>query len=430
MNQRPDSPKTRTTEEDAAGRLKALLSSARVPRAPDSLRSLLRGISEGGDEGVPPALRGLGPASTLRRRIGLREPARLVAVLALAVSMSAIALSIRNGEKPGLSATATLAPTTAPSTAGSAIQPSGSIVPWIDARPSPVSSATPALIPSGTATCAPSELTATAYWQGATGSMAGGIGVTNTNQRACVLNGSPRLVQLRSAATTLAPVSYRAAPQAGPGSSTGTAGPVLLRPGGQAGAFLLWENWCSAMIPGVTALLVTLPDGGSPIVATPTPPMTTIGSTPRCDVPTAGSILTAYAFAAVAPAQPMYEPQTATVSLSVPPTTTPGATLIFFVALTNRGTNPASLAPCPTYSEDLIVNGAAMKPPAEQRFLLNCIAIGEALAPGASVTLEMRYAVPAAIPSGSVELRWGMDPGGPFDTSSAIQHAPLTVTRP
>jgi len=310
--------------------------------------------------------------------------------------------------------------------------PSGSIVPWIDATPTPVPSATPAVIPAGTGTCARADLTATAGWQSATGSMAGWLAVTNAGQRPCVLNDSPRLIQLRSGTTILDPLTYTAGKDAGPGNQTGAAGPVLLRPGDQAAAFLWWSNWCSTMLPDVTAtaLLLTLPDGGSPIVAGPTSPGPGFFGTPRCDQPSSGSTFTAYAFVPVPPPTPAHEPQAASVTLSVPSTATAGSDLAFTVTLTNRGTNPALLSPCPTYTEDLIVDGRALKPPAPQQFLLNCAAIGSTLGPGASVSLGMHYAVPAALPPGSVELVWGLDPGGPFDASTAVQRASITVTGP
>lgn len=128
---------------------------------------------------------------------------------------------------------------TSPEAVGS---PSGSIVPWINATRTPIPSPTPVAIPPGTAACAPNDLTATAGWQGATGQMVGWLALTNVGQRLCVVNGSPRLIWLRSNTTILAPLTYQAGQDAGPGSSTGAAGPVLLRPGDQAGAFLWWTN--------------------------------------------------------------------------------------------------------------------------------------------------------------------------------------------
>jgi hypothetical protein len=316
---------------------------------------------------------------------------------------------------------------TSPEAPGS---PSGSIIPWIDAAPTPVPSPSAVPIPSGTETCVPGDLTAAAGWQGATGSMAGWLAVTNVGQRPCVLNGSPRLIQLRSDTTILGPVAYREDKGPGPGDPTGSAGPVLLQPGDQAGAFLLWTNWCPEMIPVVTALLVTLPAGGSPIVAVPESPGPGLGSTPRCDQPSSGSTFTAHAFVPVPPQEPVYEPQAASVTLSVPPSVTAGGDLAFTVILTNRGALPAVLSPCPTYTEDLIVDGRALKPPAPQQFLLNCAAIGSALPPGASVHLQMHFAVPTTLPPGRVEILWGLDPGGPFDAGTAVQRASITVVGP
>ena len=307
--------------------------------------------------------------------------------------------------------------------------PSGSIVPWIDATPTPVPSPTAVPIPSGTETCAPGDLTATAGWQGATGQMVGWLTLTNVGQPTCVLNGSPRLVQLRSGDAILDTVTYKAGKDAGPGNETGAAGPVLLRPGDQAGAFLSWTNVCSVIRLGVTALLVTLPDGGSPIVAG-SAGSGGIGGSPRCDQPGAGSTFTAYAVVPVAPPEPPYEPQAASVVLSVPPTTTAGADLVFLVTLTNLGSKPASLTPCPTYIENLSFAGHALQPPGPQQFLLNCAALGDALAPGASVTLQMHYAVPTGLGAGPADLSWGLDPGGPLGGSTATAQASLTIVGP
>jgi hypothetical protein len=351
----------------------------------------------------------------VRRALAFFLPVAVLMALALAGCGNAIA-----------SATPSPPPSSAATSPEPSNVPPGAIVPWIDATPTPVPSPTLVPIPSGTLTCVPGDLAASAGWQGATGQMVGWLTLTNAEQRPCVVNGSPRLIQLRAGDAILDTVTYVAGKDAGPGTSTGVAGPVLLRPGDQAGAFLWWTNWCPEMIPAVSAVLVTLPTGGSPIVAGPASPGLYFG-TPRCDQPMMGSTFTAYAFVAVPPPQPAYEPQAASVSLSVPPMASPGDDLAFTVTLTNRGDKPAVLSPCPAYTEDLIVAGAALKPPASQQFLLNCAAIGQALAPGVSVTLQMHYAVPTSIRPGPVELVWGMDPGGPLDAGTAVQRASLII---
>jgi hypothetical protein len=248
--------------------------------------------------------------------------------------------------------------------------------------------------------------------------MAGLLVITNAVRRPCVVNGSPRLIRLRSDTTILAPVNYQAEQSTGPGDPLGSAAPVLLRPGDQAEAFLLWRNWCQETMPDDTSMLVTLPSGGSPDVA--------IGfGTPRCDDPTRGSFLSAWAFVPVPPPIPPYEPQAAEVELSVPTSVTAGGDLAFLVTLTNRGHKPALLTPCPSYTEDLESPTVA----APLQFLLNCAAIGDALAPGASVTLQMHYAVPSALPPGQVVLIWDMDPGGPLETTTGAE-ASLAVVGP
>jgi hypothetical protein len=309
-------------------------------------------------------------------------------------------------------------------------KPSGSIVPWLDQTAFTAPSPTPVVIPSGTPTCLPSDLTASAGWQGGGGQMLGWLNVTNVGQHACVLEGSPRLVQLRSGTTALEPITYHGEPSDGSSDPSVIAGPVLLEPGGAAGAFLWWSNWCPAMIPVVTSLVVTLPSGGAPIDASPTSPGPGIVGVPRCDVPTAGSTFTAYAFTPVAPAEPPSVPQPASVALSVPSLVTAGADLVYYVTLANLGTQAAPLNPCPTYSENLVVGGQTLKLPTTQLLLLNCAAIGPALAPGASVTLEMHLSVPANVVPGPATLHWDMDPGGPLDTSSASPQVALTIVRP
>jgi hypothetical protein len=76
----------------------------------------------------------------------------------------------------------------------------------------------------------------------------------------------------------------------------------------------------------------------------------------------------------------------AIAAISAPPTATPGETLAFTVALTNLGDRAAPLDPCPTCTEDLIVDGRGLKFPAVwDHRLLNCPMIGPETAPGESL---------------------------------------------
>ncbi len=406
--------------DDLDRRLRERLSDWDLPSAPSSLRN---------------AVDQLGAEPSGRREPRWRGVLRAVPVLAAAVMVVAV-LAWGGGIPFGVSSGATPSQTPMISrtpSAGAATEnpkPSGSIVPWLHQTTFTAPSPTPVVIPSGTPTCLPGDLTASAGWQGGGGQMLGSLTVTNVGQHACLLRGSPRLVELRSARAIVEPITYHAEPSDGSSDPSVIAGPVLLEPGGTAGAFLWWSNWCGTTTPVVTSLTVTLPSGGAPIDAGPTSFGPGIGGVPRCDVPSAASTFTAYAFTPVAPEQPPSPPQPASVVLSVPSSATAGADLVYYVTLTNLGTQPAPLDPCPTYSENLVLGGVALKLPTVQRLLLNCAAIAPALAPGASVTLEMRLPVGAGVVPGPAILHWDMDPGGSLDTSSASPEAALTIVAP
>ncbi len=242
--------------------------------------------------------------------------------------------------------------------------------------------------------------------------------------------GSPRLVELRSGTSILKPITYHGEPSDGSSDPSVIAGPVLLEPGRTAVAFLWWSNWCGTTTLEVTSLVVTIPSGGAPIEAGPATPGTVMSGIPRCDVPSAESTFTAYAFTPVASEQPSLSPQPASAVLSVPSSATAGADLVYYVTLTNLGTQAAPLDPCPTYSENLVIGGVPLKLPTVQLLLLNCAFIGPALEPGAFVQLEMHLPIPANAVPGPAILHWDMDPGGSLDTSSASPQAALTIGAP
>ena len=386
----------------------------------------------------------LGAEPPGRPRPRWRGALRAVPVLAVAVAIVAVlgwGSGLRLGVPPGASPSGSAAnpttpqsPTASPApSAGLATQnprPSGPVVPWLDQSVLTSPSPTPVAIPSGTPTCPPGDLTASAGWQGGGGQMIGWLNLKNTGAQPCVLHGAPRLVELRSGKATVKPIAYKGEPSDGSSDPSVVAGPVLLEPGGSAGAFLWWSNWCGAATPAVTSLVVTLPLGGAPVVAGPTSPGPGIGGVPRCDVPSAASTFTAYAFTPVAPEEPTASPQPASAAFSVPSSATAGADLVYYVTLTNLGTQAAPLDPCPTYSENLVVDGVALKLPTAAFLLLNCAVIGPALEPGAYVQLEMHLPIPADAAPGPAILHWDMDPGGPLDTSSASPQAALTIVGP
>ena len=393
------------------GRLRHAFSEARPPAAPNTLRASLE---------LLPAT--AGPPRVLARW-SLARGLASVAMVITALTFVGVLVASR---LPGLGApvspigsagsTATGSAATPAATAPPATTPA--VIPWADATPPPQPARpTPRPVPPGTRVCAPADLSATAAWLGATGSMAGSIDVTNVSSTACVLDGPPKLVAIRAGATTL-PTVYVAIAGAGLGLPT-PPGPGLLEPGDHGGWWLSWMNWCGQdLVP--TAAEVTLPDGKGPVVAvsgaTATGPG--IGGKPRCDAPRSPSSLTVMAFEYQPPEPPLIEAQPAVASITAPPTATLGQDVTFMVALTNVGTRPAVFDPCPTYTEDLLVAGSRLKPPADHSFALNCSAMEHELAPGATIVLEMRYPIPSQLPAGSAELLWSLDPGGPFDTGA------------
>ncbi|MHB1417068.1 MAG: YCF48-related protein [Chloroflexota bacterium] len=176
----------------------------------------------------------------------------------------------------------------------------------------------PAATPPAATTrpCDASDLTGTAWWQGATGSMAGSIVLTNQSSSECLLGGTPS-VELTDGEGKALPVSYTTFDKDGKGPQD-----VLLAPGGQASIFFVWSNWCGAAPALPVTFHIVLPDDKGSI---DTPALNPDGMPrdilPRCDAPAAGSILSVGFFAPVAP-QPDVSPT------SVPPTATAAPTVV------------------------------------------------------------------------------------------------------
>ena len=394
-------------------RVSDALHSTPLPHAPENLRVVLERL----------------PSMTAASRTRTTGPWPWLLAGAATVAL-ALMIAVLQGNLAGPAAAPSTSPSPSPSASASAGPGLSGVIAWTDATPTPEPSVTPATVPPGTRDCGPSDVRATAGWQGATGQMVGDIVVTNVTATACAIGGPPRQVQLRAGGTILQ-TTFLPSPGSDPGAPVSTPSPpAYLEPGGQASSFIDWSNWCATSHAGVTAVLVTLPGGGRPIVAGPSEQAPGFVESPRCDMPSQRSSLSAWAFQAVAAPQPASEPLPAAVVLSAPVTATAGDTIMFTVDLTNRGATPASLTTCPSYTEDLIVAGRALKPPAARTYLLNCDAIGARIAPGASIALAMRYPIPPDTQPGPVVLAWSLDPGGPFEPTSASANAPLTIVPP
>jgi len=350
-----------------------------------------------------------------------------VTVVAVAGVIVALAVGLRG-------ATVGLAPSTHPS----AVSPSPSqalsaasttasssfvLVPWLNATPTPEASPTAAVIPPSTRPCATAGLKAWVYLGGGAmaGAIIGDVNVANVGAAPCTLAGPPSMITIRGSGGALS-VPFRAVDAPAPGTEAFTApGPVLLGPGAQAYAWLFWDNWCGST-KDATTLQVALPSGGGVLTLAPSSTVY-----PRCNAPNVGSSLSAWRFALAQPPPPNQTVVSGHVTIAAPPIATPGEMLTFIVTLTNLGSAAAPLDPCPTYSETLVVNGAALKPPAYRDYVLNCAALRPSIAPGESVHLQMQYQVPTSVAPGQVELLWSLDPGSPFDSNTVIGRVPLTI---
>jgi hypothetical protein len=98
--------------------------------------------------------------------------------------------------------------------------------------------------------CRPGSLAGEAALQGATGSLAGELRVTNVGLRACTLPERPT-VRVSWAGTTLSVRRVQLAASPTPLR--------ILKPGARAAARLQWRNWCGELPPSFRPrLLVTL----------------------------------------------------------------------------------------------------------------------------------------------------------------------------
>ncbi len=142
--------------------------------------------------------------------------------------------------------------------------------------------------------CSAADLSATADYQGATGSMAGSIVFTNTGSGPCTLQGTANVQILDENGHVMTTIQKKM-------TLDGSETPVTLQPSGQASLFFVWSNWCppgvaetsaASPVPGGVSMHVTL--GGDQSMLNVAVRHVDGGSgtlVPRCDAPNSDSTL-------------------------------------------------------------------------------------------------------------------------------------------
>jgi hypothetical protein len=81
--------------------------------------------------------------------------------------------------------------------------------------------------------------------------------------------------------------------------------------------------------------------------------------------------------------------------------------LRYLVTLTNAGSRPVELSPCPAYTQTLSTEAVR----SETRWRLACAAAGGRIGAGQSVSFEMRAPLPATLSGPGVKLAWSLQDG-------------------
>jgi Protein of unknown function (DUF4232) len=150
--------------------------------------------------------------------------------------------------------------------------PASSSLPATTLPPAPGTSPSPTAVPATTPPCRAGDLQAQGSWQGAGGSMAGGISLVNGGTGSCYVEGQPTVELFDQHGQRLSVVVSQTSPP------TSQAPRVLLAPHSRPASVLVqWFNWCGSD-PGPVVARVSLPSWAEPIAVAPP-----IGLIPRCN---------------------------------------------------------------------------------------------------------------------------------------------------
>jgi hypothetical protein len=123
--------------------------------------------------------------------------------------------------------------------------------------------------PGSVRPCRASYLRASLFLNGATGSLIGGVRVTNRTEKACSVAGLPRARLVGAGKTHYATVFHIG----GRGGLPGSGPASVLRSGWSATTYMQWWNWCRQTRPRI---VLVLPRRGGTLRFRP-------HGTPRCD---------------------------------------------------------------------------------------------------------------------------------------------------
>ena len=375
------------------------------------------------------------PRRLLRAISGVAGAAAVVGILVAAFALGHPAR--RANPAPAGSPSATASPT--------GLAPG--VIPWKPlppgpdvTQPAPDPVALAPAVPPGTPPCRASQLEGIQrYAGGYAQESVVPVDVRNLSGTACYLEGWSSVSALDSAGHVVATASRSdgqlgtypevpilaavGTPRLAPDVTQGTLGapPDSAHPKGQARLNLTWLDLCNR--PAIRQVAIALSSGGGRLLVSYEMGANTGGTSDGCAPGTLPFVAGTWVPEGIDwPPRPA--PPTVILSVTItnePTTARVGSTIEFAVTLANAGQVTYSLDQCPNYTEWVGVGKGVGN---FEEYQLNCATIHE-LRPGASVTFQMHLQVPASVPAGPTDLRWGLSDDRVIAPFTLV---PLTIT--
>lgn len=298
-------------------------------------------------------------------------------------------------------------------------------IPWSGATAPPPRAATPTPTATPTAgpgarTCTAADLDYRANSQGYTGGQIGGwLTVSNRSTSDCFVSGRPLVVFFDAAGTTYAPDSRGADPGAGPPVLVPAGTPPLGTEGSWPGRASLQVGWaansdiCRPDIVKTAGARLMFPDGSS------------------LDIPEfrgsscKGQISTSTFKPVDVPSPGVLRPSI-DVTIDAPATTHAGDHLSYTISLTNKSNFSGWFnGTCPTFRADFNAQAVRLTRARQlgTEMVLNCAGL-DRIAPGQTISFEMRLDVPPDAAPGTYLIDWQVAFGSLALSAKKIEVAP------